>query len=683
MNGPWQFEFGNPTQPPPFGRQLAGEILVPFAPESRLSGVEEHQPHLWYRRHFEVPTGWRRDRVLLHFGAVDWEAEIWVNGRPLAMHRGGYDPFTVDVTAAILPVPEQELIVRVFDPTGSGEQMRGEQSLAHGSGPRPAVSGIWQTVWMEPVPRRGIDELLIEPDLDSGSVAVTVGGIDPLGGDQVEVEVLERGGLLAARRGDVGERLLVPIPAPRAWSPEDPFLYDLRVIRTGAEGKVIERVHSYFGLRTVGRVTGADGLPRITINGEPRFLMGVLDRGLWPGGLYTPPDDEAVRMDLATAKSMGFDLVRKHAKVEPERWYAWCDRLGLLVWQDLPWPALRTPEGQSQFEIELDAVVAARRQHPSIIGWVMADQEQGQPDASRICAELQAADPGRLVTRSSSWIGTALGTVADAGLSLGSAESDPRRLSVLGQYGGTNLPIEGHTPPDPLGYQLEGSWVVDAGELAFAYEDQARQVWGLVGEGLAAAFYAQLTDVESRASGLMTYDREVIKVPVERLARANQGRFAPLYVVLPAADAGGRNWRYRTTEPEGDWLKVYGRALDLPGSEESWVDGVGGFGEEQPGTLLRTPWTTPDIWMISDLNLPAPPEGELVLRLLHGGQVTVWINGKEVLVRPGSTGSYVRIPTGLEVRDVLIQGQNRIAVHCRGSEGQHRVDLGVEVLGRD
>ena len=286
LNGPWQFEPRTPSQPLPFDRELSGEILVPFPPESVLSGVKAHHEHLWYKRDFDVPTGWRSDRVLLHFGAVDWEAEVWVNGRRLTLHRGGYDPFTVDITPALLPIPEQQLLVRVSDPTDAGEQMRGKQVRDPKGIWYTPVSGIWQTVWIEPVPRRGVDELAIEPSYDpetrAGSVAVTVGGIDLLGGDLVEVEVLERGGLSAARRGAVGERIEVPIPAARPWSPEDPFLYDLRVTRTGAEGKVLDRVHSYFGLRRIERVIKEIGAVFLQDEGERRRLRHVDTRIIIP-----------------------------------------------------------------------------------------------------------------------------------------------------------------------------------------------------------------------------------------------------------------------------------------------------------------------------------------------------------------------------------------------------------------
>lgn len=680
LNGTWQFEPGAPGQPPPFDRNLRREVLVPFPVESVLSGVGEHHPHLWYRRSFEVPSGWRGDRVLLHFGAVDQEAEVWVNGRRLALHRGGYDPFTVDVTDALLPIRDQELLVRVFDPTDEGEGMRGKQTRSPGGIWYSPVSGIWQTVWMEPVPRRGVEDLRVEPDLESGRVAVTAVGEDVLGTDLVEVEVLERGGLVAARSGGVGERLVVPLPAARAWSPEDPFLYDLRVTRSAADGRVLDRVTSYFALRTVERVVGEDGRPRLLLNGEPRFLQGVLDQGWWPDGLYTAPADDALRWDVATARELGFDLIRKHVKVEPERWYAWCDRLGMLVMQDVPNAGNRTEEGREAFERQLEAIVRARRDHPSIIGWVLFNEGWGQYDTLRLTRELQALDPARLVTCASGWNDAEVGDVIDVHHYPGprAPRMDTERLAVVGEYGGVSLPVRGHAPGDVAwGYRT----VSDADELVFAYEGFARDLRRMAEQGLAAAVYTQLTDVETETNGLVTYDREVIKADAERIARANLGDLPPVHTVLPTSERAGRGWRYRLDSPR-DWRGGHGPGLDLPGVAEGWTEGVGGFGREgTPGAVVRTPWTSSDIWLVTDFQLGAVPDGEVVLRLHHDEDVEVWINGRAVLEREGFTTSYVRERTGVVASDLLRVGQNRVAVRARNTTGGQYVDVGVEVVG--
>lgn len=682
LNGRWQFEPGRPTQPPPFDRELLGSIVVPFAPEAPLSGVEEHHEHLWYKRRFQVPTGWHRDRLLIHFGAVDWQAEVWVNGRRLALHEGGFDPFTIDVTEALLPTPEQELLVRVFDPTDGGQQMRGNQALAPGGTACSPVSGIWRTVWMEPLPRRGVDRLVISPSLETGAVSVTARGEDLLGEDLVEVEVLDGNSLLAARRGRVGEELVVPIPAARAWSPEDPFLYDLRVTRTGPKGQVLERVRSYFGLRTVGRMQDASGATRFALNGEPRFLTGVLDPGLWPDGLYTPPSDEAIREELLLAKTMGFDLVRKHLKVEPERWYFWADRLGLLVWQDIPSAANETPEGREQFERELAAIVSDLEHHPSLVGWVLFHEGRGQYDTPRLATTLAQLDSQRLVTATSGWVNTDAGDVVAAhhrpGPALPNAlAGGSDRLLVLGEYGGVSLPVDGHTSGSAWGYQT----VRDAEELALAFEGYARELRDLQARGLDAAIYTQLTDVGSQTHGLVTFDREVVKVPSERLARANRGEFSPLHTLLPTSQQAPRLWRMRTDAPPGDWTSPYGSQLDLPGGDEGWTDAPGGFGSPTAANApVRTAWEGPDLFLSSDFQLGAVPAGELCLFVQHSGDLEVWINGERVLERTGPCSSYVRVRTGSEAAEVLRPGANRIVVHARHASGPAYVDVGLEAI---
>ena len=680
LNGRWQFEVGGELQPPPQDRDLTGEILVPFPVESDLSGVGEHHPRLWYKRQFEIPEGWRRDRVLLHFGAVDWECEVWVNGIPFPVHHGGYEPFHLDVTDALLPVPRQELLVRVFDPTDGEEQMVGKQRLdAKGIWYTP-VSGIWQTVWIEPVPRAGIDDLLIEPDLETGTVTVTALGEDPIGNDVVEVEVLERGGLLAARRGGVGEPLSVPIPAPRAWSPEDPFLYDLQVTRSAADGRVRERVESYFGLRSVALVTGEDGIARIHLNGEPLFLMGVLDQGWWPDGLYTAPADQALRYDVATTLELGFNLSRKHVKVEPERWYAWCDRLGLLVWQDMPNGAAASEEGRARFEAEVEGILRTRRRHPSIVGWVLFNEGWGQYDTERLTAWLQELDPTRTVTCASGWNDAGVGHILDQHNYPGPVlpPPGPERASVLGEYGGLGLPIEGHLwSADSWGYR----GVEDADGLAFGYECFARDVRSLAEEGLAAAIYTQLTDVATETNGLLTYDRAVVKTDTERIARANRGELVPLEVVLPTSERVGRPWRYRTAPPTGNWNAAHGEGLVLPGPEDVWLEGIGGFGNEKtPGSVVRTAWESDEIWLVGEFSLAAVPRGELLLRLHHDEDVEVWINGTSVLEASGFTRSYELRRTGLRAEEILREGINRVSAHVWQTDGGQYIDLGIEVL---
>lgn len=721
LNGTWQFEPGFPGQQVPRGRDLEGEILVPFPMESALSGVGEHHAHSWYRHRFEVPETWSRDRVLIHFGAVDWEAEVWINGVQYPAHRGGYEPFSLDITGALLPgLREQEVTVRVFDPTDAGEQPRGRQAVQPGAQEHRSVSGIWQTVWIEAVPRRGIDELDVSPDPERGGVMVTALGVDSLGEDSVEIEVLERGGLLGIRKGPVGEPLFVPITAPRTWSPQDPFLYDLRVTRTAPDGLVRDRVSTYFALRTVEVRPDESGVSRVHLNGESLFLQGVHDPGIWPDGLYTAPSDEAMRHDVAMARELGFNLIRKRDKVEPERWYMWCDRLGVLVWQDMPAASNETEKGRSGFEAELTGVLRTVGRHPSVIQWIVFDGGRGEYEVERLTRRVEQLDPTRLVTSTSGGEDPGGGDAVDV-----HSVPDPvapavfdGRLAVVGEYGGLSLPIEGHvwgeTPTDgeadqqeepeaeepeagepqveePETGDPEGGGLdpggLDAEALAFTYEVYSRDLARMKSEGLAAAVYAQLSDVEGQTRGLMTYDREVVKVEPARLARANRGDLPALVTILPTSEGAGGSWQYCLDAPGKDWKGEYGAQLDLPDTEdEAWDDALGAFGAEGSRSSEhppRTLWDTPDLWLRSEFRVGSLAEGELLVRLHHAARVEVWVNGDLVLDREGSTEAYTYFRTGLEAAEVLRPGANLIAVHASRLEDAQHLDVGLSVLSSE
>lgn len=672
LNGTWGYEPGNETQPPPLRRHLTGEVTVPFSLGAEFSGTSETPEYAWYQRAFVVPTGWHQDRIVLHFGAVDWEAKVWVNGRLVAEHRGGFDPFAIDITEAVnSAVPEQDLVVRVWDPT-EGEQMRGSQGAS-----RPEITGIWQSVWIEPVPRRGVTDLLVEPSLEDRSVAVTVLGEDFEGEDMIEVEVLERGGLLAVRRGAVGERLLVPIPGARAWSPEDPFLYDLRIIRSAPAGRVLEDVRSYFGLRTIERRVDALGESRLYLNGEPRALFGVLDPGLWPGGDFTAPTTADLRADISTARAMGFDMIKKSGKVEPELWYRWCDEVGMLVWQDMPAANVETDSGREQFALEMEALLAARGAHPSIIGWTLFDDGSAPFDAAMMVGRVRNADPTRLVTAASGWRDTGDGDTRAESHYPGPVQvmEAGHRLSMLEEFGGLSLALEGHT--GGAGYRA----VQDGSELAFAYEEYARTVHRLFDEGLDVAVYASLTDLPGEATGLITLDRSRQKADAGAIARANRGEFDPLYVVLATSEVGARTWSYRFEEPAGDWMGEFGPGLDLPGEHGEWSEGEAPFaGGPVCGADARTVWTSESLWLTTEFQVPVAPTGELILRLRHEGPVKVWVNGHLLCERDGLTRTYLGVKTGLSAATVLRPGTNTLSVTSSSPGDERFVDVGLEVL---
>ena len=513
LNGLWDVKLGDGTESP---------ILVPFPIESALSGVMKHSDRMTYRRNFEVPPGWSGRRILLHFGAVDWETKVSVNGKEIGSHRGGYDGFSFDITAALNSVGRQQIQVEVFDPTDLGGQPRGKQKLKSGSIMYTPSSGIWQTVWLEPVSENHIDALKMVPDLDGGFLKLTV-----TGHGAVHAVVSDSGREIAQVSGAAGSELKLAIPDPKRWSPDSPFLYDLRVTLKSND-QVVDSVTSYFGMRKISLGKDKKGVTRMMLNGEFVFQVGPLDQGFWPDGIYTAPTDDALRFDVEETKRFGFNATRKHIKVEPDRWYYWCDKLGLLVWQDMPSVNSYTdkpqPIDKPQFKTELVRMVQQCWNHPSIIMWVVFNESQGQHDTEALVAEVKALDPSRLVNNASGDTDKQCGDVIDKHSYPGPESPKPEkdRAAVLGEFGGLGLPIEGHTwSQKTWGYKDTKNMQ----DLTLGYEKLLEKSWLLNAEsGLSAVIYTQLTDVESECNGLMTYDREVRKITHERGTAANTGK---------------------------------------------------------------------------------------------------------------------------------------------------------------
>ncbi|MBW3553167.1 MAG: chitobiase/beta-hexosaminidase C-terminal domain-containing protein, partial [Gemmatimonadetes bacterium] len=529
LNGLWQFGVAEEGEAAPIGRELPRRILVPYPVESALSGVGEHHDRLWYRRTFRVPAAWKGERVLLHFGAVDWLAEVWVNGTRLGEHRGGYDAFSFDVTAALLSGAEQELVVGVWDPTDAGNQPRGKQVEKPRSIWYSPVTGIWQTVWLEPVPAARVERLRLAPDVPAGALRLTAVTEGARPGDVVRAVALSARREVGRVEGAPGAELRLPVPDARLWSPDDPFLYDLRVLLL-RDGRSTDSVGSYFGMRQVALGQDSAGATRILLNGEPVFQVGLLDQGWWPDGLYTAPTDEALRYDLEITKRLGFNMTRKHVKVEPARWYYWADRLGLLVWQDMP-NGRSAPEARPQFETELREMITELRNHPSIVLWVPFNEGWGQYDTHRIAGWVKEQDPTRLVIDASGWRHEDAGDVRDVHRYHGPQAMRPARgkAAVVGEFGGLGRVTPGHTWTDEgWGY---GRTNLSAAELADRYDQLLGRMWRLRDtHGMSAGVYTQLTDVEREMNGLLTYDRAVLKIDTARLAAVNRGT-TPL--VLP------------------------------------------------------------------------------------------------------------------------------------------------------
>ncbi len=535
LNGLWEYA----VRPKDTGcpRSFDGRILVPFPVESSLSGVGRRiteKDAIWYRTTIRPPVAWKGKRVLLHMGAADWETSVSVNGVDVGTHRGGYDPFSFDITDALGTHGSGELLIRVWDPTDSGAQPRGKQVQKPGGIWYTPSSGIWQTVWLEAVPETHIGSLRLVPDLDGRCVLTTASVENARNGDLLLVRVTLPDGTVAKSQGGVGQPLQVHLPkrpALRPWSPDDPYLYQTTV-RVERRGQVVDEVGTYFGMRKVSLAPDRNGTPRLCLNNKPLFMFGLLDQGFWPDGLYTAPTDAALKYDLEVTRRLGFNTVRKHVKTEPARWYHWCDRMGLLVWQDMPsgdayvdpgkGEIRRTRKSAAQFESELRAVVDALSNCPSIVMWVPFNEGWGQYETRRIADLVKKWDPSRLVNSASGWNDVGAGDVHDIHNypEPKSPEPGKARAAVLGEFGGIGLPLPGHT------WQPQGSWSYRGAktekELRAEYRRLVEMVKPLAGKGLSAAIYTQTTDVEIEVNGLVTYDRARLKVRPADAADLNE-----------------------------------------------------------------------------------------------------------------------------------------------------------------
>lgn len=674
LNGLWQFApAAEKDEQPPVSRDLDQQILVPYPIESALSGIMERHERAWYRRSFEVPAEWREGRVLLHFGAVDWEARVLVNGKEVGHHTGGYDPFTFDITDALHPRGANELIVGVFDPTDTGPQPHGKQvNKPEGIWYTP-TTGIWQTVWLEPVPQESIERLKIVPDVDGGTLKVTVGARGTSESREVEVIALDGEKEVGRGKGRSGEEISVGLAEPRLWSPQDPHLYDLRVTLLNA-GKPIDEVTSYAGLRKIDLVE-REGVARIALNGKELMQVGPLDQGFWPDGLYTAPTDAALLFDVAETKRLGFNMTRKHVKVEPARWYYHCDKLGLLVWQDMP-HAHKASRDRENFASELKRMIDALHNQPSIVMWVVFNEGWGQHDTEKLTAWTKQYDPTRLASNASGWTDKGVGDIIDMHKypGPGAPPTESRRAVVLGEFGGLGLPVEGHTWLDRKAWSYQG--MADSEQLTLGYLGLMRQVWQLHREnGLSAAVYTQLTDVEGEINGLFTYDRAVLKMDAERVAASNQGRFPTERVLVATSEQEPQSWRFTTEFPRGEWQAPNFR-------DAKWSEGVGGFGTAgTPGAHIGTEWNSRDIWLRRKFDYRGERPRAMLFRVHHDEDVEIYLNGVKAAESRGYTVDYVPLPLSKQGADALVEGENVLAVHCKQTGGGQYIDVGlVELL---
>ncbi len=538
LNGLWQYAIIEKGAALP--EAFEGDILVPFAVESSLSGVGRRihdRQELVYQRDFTIPSGWKGKRVLLHFGAVDWKADIWVNDIKVGSHTGGFTPFSFDVTPA-LNNKQNKLVVKVWDPTDRSYQPRGKQVSNPGGIWYTPVSGIWQTVWLEPVTEKHISDLRILSDIDRKVLTVDAKVVNAADADMVEVQVYDESKLVAVGKSINRQAVEVSMPKDcKLWSPSTPHLYTLKVTLK-SNGKVVDQVDSYAAMRKFSTLRDKNGIVRLALNNEPLFQYGPLDQGWWPDGLYTAPTDEALLYDVLKTKDFGFNMIRKHIKVEPARWYTHCDRLGIIVWQDMPsgdrspqWQnrnyfngteLKRSDESEANFRKEWKEIMDYLYSYPCIGTWVPFNEAWGQFKTQEIAEWTKSYDPSRLVNPASGGNHYACGDMLD--LHNYPAPDmylyDGARANVLGEYGGIGLVLKDHLwePNRNWGYVQFNS----SKEATDEYVKYAGMLYDMIARGFSAAVYTQTTDVEIEVNGLMTYDRKVIKLEENRIREVNQ-----------------------------------------------------------------------------------------------------------------------------------------------------------------
>lgn len=693
LNGLWSYAVVDKGADKP--TKWDGEILVPYCIESALSGVGKRvsdKQELWYRREIEIPADWKGHNILLHFGAVDFEATVYVNGQEVGFHRGGNTPFSFDITKSLKEGAKNELLVKVWDPTDAGAQPRGKQIRnPHGIWYTP-VTGIWQTVWMEPVSPSHLSTIEVTSNIKKGTVTLRVTGADLKPSDVVHAEL--RTGPTSVQAQIKGGSVEVPITA-EPWTPDSPKLYEID-LELKRDGKTIDTAKSYFAFREIALGKDEQGVQRLLLNGKPLFQMGPLDQGWWPDGLLTPPSEEAMLYDLQVLKEMGLNMLRKHIKVEPARYYYACDKMGLLVWQDMPSgmnsngshfvqpnqkeDAKFSEADAAHFRAELKEMIDHLRFFPSIVVWVPFNEGWGQHNTNEILKWVKEYDPTRLVNGPSGWTDRGYGDMKDMHNYPGPGMFPlmPDRASVLGEYGGLGLPVDGHL------WKQDNNWGYrtyrNTDDLRRAYRMLSIRLARLRDEGLAAAVYTQTTDVEVEVNGYLTYDREVNKFDVAEMKRLHEmiisGKAPTIETLIATSEKEPQTWRYTTSPPSGEWT-----AADYDDSK--WSQGPAGFGTRgTPGTQVRTEWNTKEIWIRREFELKETPSGEVLLRLHHDEDAEVYLNGVKAGVYGGYTTGYIEEMITPEAAKALKAGKNVIAIKVKQTGGGQYIDAGlVQISG--
>lgn len=679
------------------------KILVPYPMESAISGVMDtlHMQNrgkvFLYRRFFTVPTEMKDKNILLHFGAIDWHSEIYVNGIKVGAHKGGFDPFKIDITSALKTSGEQEVQVFVRDYQEFGGYPHGKQKIGEKKIWYTPVTGIWQTVWLEPVSDVHIDKLVIKPNIDNKTVNIKVATDNQSETATATIKIYDGESLVSETPNvKANTDVSIPISSLKLWSPTSPFLYDME-IELSDNGKVTDKVESYFGMRKIS-MGEKNGKPCMLLNNEYLFQYGVLDQGYWPDGIYTAPSDEALKFDLEKTKEFGMNLSRKHIKVEPARWYYHCDKMGLLVWQDIPNPGYgengkimgEDTDLRENFHREMINIIEALENYPSIVVWTIYNESWGQPDqaTTKFAVDIvRNLDPDRLINAASGWNDYEHGDLKDTHWYPApniNPNPENKRVSVCGEYGGITMFVKGHQWLG--GSEMTYTTVDTPEELKNTFIEFINKVLLLQADGINAAVYTQITDVEDEENGLISYDRKVVKVNEQQIAEIKEAidRNATMssFAVLPASNNAENKWKYNITSSpisSTTWMtSSY--------SDRYWPEGKAGFGNEAPNNApVNTKWTTPYIYlrkMVDFSNIKPEDLDKLFIYIFHDEDCEVYINGVLALKLDKYVDNYVLKGISDEAKAAIkFDEPNLVAISCHQTTGGQFIDAGFYLVG--